>query len=184
MAKRPFLLKKQPLVAARRLAQTIPPKTQWQYNEPEVDVDDIQGDAFLGFNKPHLAILAIDIADDTTAATNTKKWLTDYVIPYVTTARDVIQFRDMFRMMREIRGGIKPMTVAEVCFNVSFSYDALLKLAPVAEVKTFYQSTHVAFKIGLPYRSPILQDPLSGMKPLCLTHYRKPFFLCTTNIKP
>lgn len=153
-----------PSVKSRLAAQRVRPK---KYTEPLLDVSDIQGDALLGFNKPYLAILAIDLADDKLASTtaNFKRWLNDYVIPNVTSARDVILFRDMYRLMREHRGGIKPKHVAHVCFNVSFSYDALVKLAPVDDVEKFYRpGVNAAFKMGLATRSRYLQDPLSGKR--------------------
>ncbi|XP_022106435.1 dye-decolorizing peroxidase msp1-like [Acanthaster planci] len=166
MTSQGFIFKTQPSIAARLLARQVRPKDQWQYtfDEPEVDVDDIQGDAFRGFNKPHLAILAIDIVDDQPATIqNTKKWLTDHVIPDVTTARDIIQYRELFRLMRERRDGVKPTSVAQICLNVSFSYDALLKLAPNKDVNKFYEpGKNVAFKIGLPPRSTYLHDPSKG----------------------
>ncbi|XP_038074569.1 dye-decolorizing peroxidase msp1-like [Patiria miniata] len=165
MTSKAFTLKKQPSIEALLLAREIRPEAQKRFKEPDVDVDDIQGDALRGFNKPHLAFLALDIEDNNPKAIqNTKKWLADYVIPNVTTARDIIQFRQMFRMMREKRNGIKPTTVVQICFNISFSYEALSKLAPAEEVEKFYnpgvQST--AFKVGLPKRSLYLNDPKTG----------------------
>ena len=135
------------------------------YDEPTLNVDDIQGDPLSGFKKPHLAILAIDLVkdDNTNSAAKTKQWLTDYVIPKVTSAKDVILFRNMFRKERQYRGGIKPTTLIQTCTNVSFSYNALMKLAPKHQVEKFYKpGMNVAFKIGLKNRSAFLSDPTSG----------------------
>ncbi len=161
-----YPMMKQPIVKSLLAARQVTPQQNWLYTEPILEVDDIQGDALLGFNKPYLSILAIDIKKESTMNTTTdfKRWLSEYVIPSVTSARDVIRFRDIFRLMREKRGGVKPTTLAQVCFNVSFSYDALLLLAPKSDVEKFYKpGVNVAFKIGLAPRSTYLQDPTSGI---------------------
>ncbi len=73
------------------------------------------GDPLVGFNKPFQSLVAINIKDsERQTLLDTKQWLREYVIPRVTTARDVLEFRQVFRLMRERMKGAKPKSIMQV----------------------------------------------------------------------
>eukprot|EP01084_Bolivina_argentea_P142434 250226_1 len=140
-------------------------------NEPELDVDNIQGDILLGFNKPHQLLITLDFNIDTndnneekqqqnpntndSIITHIKHWLKDKVLPKVTTCYDILSERKRFRQSRQISD--------KVFFGISFGFDALLKLCENTTIETELISNlskYSAYAVGANMRSTLIGDPI------------------------
>jgi len=117
-----------------------------------LDVDDIQGDVVLGFNKPFNVQLVFNLKEETDDPNYElfKGWLKEFPC---TTTRDVLQDRN------KRRGKVIQPTVVQ---NISFGYLCLVKLL----TGTFHEDSleefdsTSAFAVGARKRAPILgYDP-------------------------
>ena len=120
-------------------------------SEPVLDVDDIQGDVLLGFNKPFNVQLVFNLKKtEDTNYTSLKQWLKTFPC---TTTRDVIQHR----LNRRV--GVTQDTVVQ---NISFGFRCLGKLLAGTyheDSLNQFDSTS-AFAIGARKRALILgYDP-------------------------
>lgn len=121
-------------------------------SEPVLDVDDIQGDVLLGFNKPFNVQLVFNLKKtDDPNYESLKDWLKKFPC---TTTRVVLQDRNK----RRAGNGIKPTVVQ----NISFGHLCLVKLL----AGTFHEDSleqfdsTSAFAVGARKRAPILgYDP-------------------------
>lgn len=117
--------------------------------EPELAIDEIQGNILLGFNKDFEALLFFKIVD----AASFRRWLHG-IAGRVTTTREVLLFR---RSLRELRRDGAERTLRAVWLQVAFSHAGLKKLVSSAEIGKFRDE---AFLQGLAARSErILRDP-------------------------
>ena len=121
-------------------------------SEPVLDVDDIQGDVLLGFNKPFNVQLVFNLKEETDHSNyeSLKDWLKTFPC---TTTRDVLEDRN------KRRAKIIQPTVVQ---NISFGYLCLVKLL----TGTFHEDSleqfdsTSAFAVGARKRAPILgYDP-------------------------
>lgn len=129
-------------------------------DEPLLDVNDIQGNAILGFMKPWQYVVALRI-DDVAAA---KQWLNSNLSLFTTIA-DLLPSRLAVRAERLERrvsaGATEAATVLDdTCMNVAVSYQGLAKLlAGTARESDLAEFTDEAFAAGLVARSALLGDP-------------------------
>lgn len=119
-------------------------------SEPVLDVDDIQGDVLLGFNKPFNVQLVFNLKTDDPNYESLKEWLKTFPC---TTTRDVLKDRN------KRRNGLAIDTVVQ---NISFGHRCLVKLL----AGTFHEDSleefdsTSAFTVGARKRAPILgYDP-------------------------
>ncbi len=117
--------------------------------EPVLEIDEIQGNILLGFNKDFEALLFIEITD----VAPFRLWLQG-LAGRVTTTRDVLLFRRSLRALRQ-RGA--ECTLRSTWLQIAFSYDGLEKLGTPGEISKFRDE---AFRQGLAARSEsVLKDP-------------------------
>jgi Dyp-type peroxidase family len=129
--------------------------------EPELDVNEIQGNIIPGFSKPHQGVLALTISDVHRA----KAWIRE-LVPDITTLAQCLESRIKIRAHRglgiERRAmlDITPTDVDDAWLNVAISRAGMDKLlaggAYSADVAAF---TDPAFRNGLAARSALLGDP-------------------------
>jgi Dyp-type peroxidase family len=126
------------------------PSFQPAIEEPLLDIDQIQGNVFPGFNKPHQALLGLVIED----AARAKGWLKD-IAGEIATVRSVMEDRKVHRALKR-RLGHRPSAADHTATHVGigFSYSGMLRLRRDAQS---FESD--AFRLGLPQRSPLLGDP-------------------------
>ena len=115
--------------------------------EPELDLDDIQGNSIVGFNKSFQTLLFFHI-DDAAAF----KPVVGALGQRVARAEDVLAFNRLFKRTRS-RGALKATWV-----NLAFSSAGLAKLTSEAQVSLFADPS---FRGGLVGRPGILGDPAS-----------------------
>jgi len=97
---------------------------QWEVPaspEPVLELDEIQGNVFPGFNKDHLSLLSFALVEQTAAA-RTLGWLADEVA----TAAEVRAFNQLFATSRRRRG--HEQTVLAAWCNVALSRSMLAEL--------------------------------------------------------
>jgi Dyp-type peroxidase family len=117
--------------------------------EPILEIDEIQGNILLGFNKDFETLLFFEIAD----VVPFRLWLQD-LAGLVTTTRDVLLFRRSLRTLRQ-RGAER--TLRSTWLQIAFACGGLEKLVKPGEISKFRDE---AFRQGLAARSePILKDP-------------------------
>lgn len=119
---------------------------QGALQEPVLDIHQIQGNIFNGFNKDHrmLLFLHIDHAHDF------KPWLKSQ-IRFIATAEEVIAFNRLFKQTRKRRGNEGAIKATWV--NIAFTFKGLEKLTTQA-----HQFTDEAFKADVAARANILGD--------------------------
>ncbi|MEU3624974.1 hypothetical protein BS329_36700 [Amycolatopsis coloradensis] len=105
-------------------------------DEPLVDLDEIQGNVFPGFNKARLAVVQFTITDVAAA----RRALTTFA-DQVATAAEVLTFNRLFSALRSRRGA-EP--VSSTWCNVALSYAALQALTTGAE-----QFADAGFRAGI-----------------------------------
>ncbi len=134
----------------------IPPGRE---NEPQLAIDQIQGNILPGFNKDHQTLLFLRIDDPQSFA----KWLKDFQ-RCVATVEEVLAFNRLFKSLRA-RHGDEQLSVCATWVNVAFSFAGLQKLqTPGINLDEFVDE---AFKAGLQARSKdgILGDPVNSGAP-------------------
>jgi deferrochelatase/peroxidase EfeB len=128
--------------------------------EPELDADEIQGNAIPGFMKPHMALLFLRITDVDSART----YLAD-ISGRVTTLRQVWPSRKAVRAARSLEPTRKSLAAtpkkitADVWLNVAVSYRALADKLDTGELN-LAAFEDPAFRAGMRTRSPDLGDPI------------------------
>jgi len=122
-------------------------------NDIVINIDDIQGDSLLGFNKPYEKILLFNIIE----VNAVRKWLKSNM-NYITSVRDLLGFRVLFRAMRKKLNGVKPKNISQICMNIGFSYDGASMFS--SSTSDFVADrVNLEFKVGLPLRSTYIGDP-------------------------
>lgn len=147
----PFPIREAPAIAVAH-ATSVDPAKQVIFNEPKLDIGNIQGSILTGFNKNHRILLFL--AADYTKIGNFKLWLKEQ-IRFVATAEEVIAFSRLFKSTRLRRG--REGTIKSTWMNIALSHKLLSKLN--SETAQFKDP---AFKDGLASHSSDLGDPSSG----------------------
>ena len=120
--------------------------------EPVLETSDIQGNIIPGFNKSHQCFLGYRILDPAGA----KAWIRA-VVPQVTSADEVVQFRALRARMMARRGSEPPPAeLAVVWLNVAFSAPGLRQLVHPDTVDEFEDTP---FKNGLHAGATTIGDP-------------------------
>lgn len=119
--------------------------------EPELEVDQIQGNILAGFNKDHQTLIFLDIHD----SRKFKLWLRA-ITPFIATTEEVLQFNRLFKLIRS-RRKVESRAVLSTWFNIAFSFEGLRALDKDAD-----KFRDRAFKEGLAKRSRSLNDPVAG----------------------
>src|SRR5277367_3733457 len=84
--------------------------------EPELEVDQIQGNILAGFNKDNQTLIFLDIHD----VKAFKRWLRA-ITPFVATTEEVLQFNRLFKMIRS-RRKVESRAVLSTWLNIAFSF--------------------------------------------------------------
>ena len=122
-------------------------------NEPQLDVENIQGNSLAGFTKDHQVLVFLQIDD----VTRFRAWLAAQV-PYIASLKEVLTFNRLFKEIR-YRRGRDTGAVKATWFNIAFSYEGLKKLATEIPDLLATDFIDVPFKNGLAKQSPSLGDP-------------------------
>jgi Dyp-type peroxidase family len=123
--------------------------------EPNLAVNQIQGNIFPGFLKDHQTLLFLRIDD----APAFSRWLEGFV-PFVATTEDVLAFNRLFKSLRRRQG--EECGVQATWLNIAFSFAGLKKLEKSGmDLDRFADE---AFKAGLLARSKagVLGDPVGS----------------------
>lgn len=117
-------------------------------DEPVLDIDNIQGNIFNGFNKDHRMMVFMQIHDPAAF----RPWLAS-VLPFVATASEVIAFNRLFKSVRTRRGG--EGTIKSTWLNIAFTATGLASLDVPVD-----QFTDKSFTAGLLKQAEKLGDPV------------------------
>ena len=123
-------------------------------DEPDLAVDDIQGNVLVGFMKNFQTMLCLRIVDVAAA----KAWVRE-LEPKVATTAEVLAFARL-RLALRSRRGFNPLAVTWV--NVAFSAGGLAKLTSQEDVDAFPSAT---FRAGMPADAGTLGDPVGSGGP-------------------
>ncbi len=120
--------------------------------EPLLEVDDIQGNILVGFNKDHQRLIALKIL----GVAGARRWLAR-VLPDISSMAEVHQFNSLYRM-RRARLGRDSHSLKVTWMNLAFSRDGIAKLSSDADAAALPDSS---FRAGLGQdRSTFLGDPI------------------------
>jgi Dyp-type peroxidase family len=121
-----------------------------------LEVQEIQGNVLVGFNKDHQHFIFLQIRKADVAV----RWLR-MLIPQIATVEETLTFRRLFRALRA-RRNVEPAGMIATWVNIAFTYEGIRKLTSDPEVTKF---TSEAFAHGLAERSSILGDPTDASAP-------------------
>jgi Dyp-type peroxidase family len=138
-------------VPVREVPFPVTPQTSESSDEPQLRVDQVQGNILAGFNKDNQTLIFLNITD----AKKFKKWL-GAVTPFISTTDEVLKFNRLFKQIRT-RQCVESRTILATWLNIAFSAKGLTKLTNDVD-----QIKDEAFKEGLAKRSHLLNDPLDG----------------------
>jgi deferrochelatase/peroxidase EfeB len=124
------------------------PATPAVPGEPELEIQEIQGNVVPGFNKDFQSHLFLKIKN----VARCRVWLRS-LTPFIATTEQVLTFNRLFKSLRTTQG--ETGLLQTVWVNVAFSFAALEKLTKDAD-----KFTDVAFKAGLEARAAGLGDPV------------------------
>ncbi len=130
--------------------------------EPQLDVDEIQGNVLPGFMKPTLQLCALKIEDVELA----KGWIRE-ISGEITALGETLESRRQVRALRSYSPlaegtlGAIPAAVDDAWANISFSYTGLAKLLAGGSYENdLARFEDPGFSAGLAARSPLLGDPI------------------------
>jgi Dyp-type peroxidase family len=119
------------------------------FADPELNLDNIQGNVLAGFNKDHQRLLFFRLGDGARA----QSWLAT-VVDETATSEEVLAFNELFRRARSRRGG-EGATPQATWLNVALTHPGLAALGVgAAELATFPD----AFREGMAERADLLGD--------------------------
>jgi Dyp-type peroxidase family len=99
--------------------------------EPVLAIDEIQGNIFGGFNKPHQALVCLHLPTGEAELARTRRWLKE-LAPRLTSLREVAGYKKVRRLrLMELGERFEPEPV--VWTNIAFSYQGLRKLTDEAD---------------------------------------------------
>jgi Dyp-type peroxidase family len=129
--------------------------------EPILDVDDIQGNILVGFNKDHQLLLMLGIVSVPAA----KCWLAA-IQNHIATTAEVLGFNQLRKAVKARRNQ-GPSGLAATWVNIAFSHAALIRLTTAAETNGFSD----AFRVGLAGRAGLIFDPVNPAEPGHPSHW-------------
>lgn len=145
--------------------------------EPELKLDDIQGNIVAGFNKDHQSFLFVNFPD----GGDPKGWLAE-VSSEVASTSEVNAFNQLFKVVNERRG--REGTVKSTWMNLAISASGLATLGvPGPELESFSG----AFRAGMKERSGIVGDlgansPENWIKPFGSTEVHAVILLASDTV--
>lgn len=125
-----------------------------EVKEPVLEMDEIQGNGLVGFNKDHQTYLFLAFQRTPAARGAVREWVRA-LSPFVASANDVYAFNQLFRTLRR-RHGQDPRGLVATWVNVAFSFPALRDLVSAEEAESFSDG---AFRDGLAANADDLGDP-------------------------
>src|SRR5215468_6202668 len=140
-----------PFSSSFALVEAPASKEGKEVKEPELEVDQIQGNVLAGFNKDNQTLIFLEIHEPK----KFKRWLRA-ITPFVATTEEVLQFNRLFKLIRS-RRKVESRTVLSTWMNMAFSFKGLKKLN-----KDAAKFRDEGFKAGLAKRSRDLNDPSKG----------------------
>ena len=122
--------------------------------EPELPVNEIQGNILVGFNKDFQTLLLLKIRPQAADLTNAKRWLLDTLLPMIEASRtsDVLAFNRLFKAAKL---NSTPLPTA-TWVHVAVSAGGVRRLRSQTDLDQFGD---VAFRLGLAARSEFIGDP-------------------------
>jgi len=129
--------------------------------EPELKLDDIQGNILAGFNKDHESFLFVNFAE----GGDPKGWLAE-ITPDVASTSEVNAFNELFKAVNQRRG--REGTVTATWMNLAISASGLTKLGVTAEELGSFSE---AFRSGMAARAAETGDEGANAP----EHWIKPF---------
>ena len=141
-----------PFPSSFALVEAPASKEGKEIKEPELEVDQIQGNILAGFNKDNQTLIFLEIQEPK----KFKRWL-QAVTPFVATTEEVLQFNRLFKLIRS-RRKVESRAVLSTWLNIAFSFKGL-KALDKEETSKFRDE---AFRAGLARRSRSLNDPSEG----------------------
>src|ERR1043166_1776029 len=119
--------------------------------EPLLDLDDIQGNIYPGFNKDHQTFKFLGVSEDIPIARRALAAL----IKEVAKSSSVREFAQLRKAVKAAHGG-GPSGLSATWMNLAFSFGGLVKLTSPGLAGSFAEPV---FRVGLAARSVILGDP-------------------------
>src|SRR5947208_11030654 len=117
--------------------------------DPQINLDNVQGNVLAGFNKDHQRLLFFRLGDRESART----WLAT-IVDETATSEEVLAFNDLFSRARARRGR-DAGTAQASWLNVALTHPGLAALGvPDAELSMF----PVAFRDGMAARAQLIGD--------------------------
>jgi len=141
-----------PFPSSFALAEATASREVKDIEEPELEVDQIQGNILAGFNKDNQTLIFLKIQEPK----KFKRWLRA-ITPFVATMEEVLQFNRLFKLIRS-RRKVESRAVLSTWLNIAFSFKGLKSLN--REANEFRDE---AFRSGLAKRSRGLNDPSDGV---------------------
>ncbi len=117
--------------------------------EPELNLDDIQGNVLAGFNKDHQCFLFVSFGQ----AEGAKAWLKE-LAPEVASSKEVRAFNELFKEVNQRRGAERG-TIKATWLNVALSASGLGELGVPAEQQGAFSQ---AFREGMKARAGTIGD--------------------------
>src|SRR5947209_6721605 len=105
-----------PFPGSFALAQAPASKEGKETKEPELEVDQIQGNVLAGFNKDNQTLIFLEIQEPK----KFKRWLRA-ISPFVATTEEVLQFNRLFKLIRS-RRKVESRAVLSTWLNIAFSF--------------------------------------------------------------
>ena len=105
-----------PFPSSFALTEAPPSKAGKETAEPELEVDQIQGNILAGFNKDNQTLIFLEIHD----RKKFKLWLRA-ITPFVATTEEVLQFNRLFKLIRS-RRKVESRAVLSTWMNIAFSF--------------------------------------------------------------
>lgn len=134
--------------------QSHPNVASSKFPEPQLAVNQIQGNILPGFLKDHETLLFLKI--EQVAACKT--WL-GALTPLIATAEEVLTFNRLFKALR-VRRGRESKAIKATWVNIAFSYQALEMLTANTPHDVKKQDfTDSSFKNGMVKQAQVLGDP-------------------------
>ncbi|TPI62533.1 Dyp-type peroxidase [Mesorhizobium sp. B3-1-3] len=130
--------------------------------EPLLDLEDIQGNIYPGFNKDHQTFIFLEIVDVGAAKSALRDLTAD-----VASSQVVQDYARLRAAIKKQRGG-GPSGLTATWMNISLGYNGLSKLAPADVAKALGEG---ALAAGLVARSSLLGDPVDPTAPGHPSHW-------------
>ena len=129
-----------------RSLRSVPPLAR----EVVLDIHDIQGNIFVGFNKDQQLLIALRLRDIAAA----RYWL-GRILPYVNSVAEVGQFNKLFHARRLRLSGADPDGLTATWANIAFSHNGLARLTSKTEADGVPDES---FRVGMPDQAAALGD--------------------------